>query len=175
MKSKLTKKDYEEIYEMLDKVSPVDFDCGKICGAVCCQDIYGEDVGIYLLPGEEKVHDRTDPWMKWSEDRAENYDFPKSWKGIVYFLSCTDPMHCKRAKRPIQCRTFPLLPDINENGELSLIYDDTPLPYVCPLIDSETELNDDFIETTLKAWEKLLKDPLIYDYIKAESDKRREK
>ena len=175
MKSKITKKEYEEIYEMLDKVSPVDFDCGKICGAACCQDIYGEDMGMYLLPGEDKVHDRHDPWMIWFKEDARNYDFPDSWTGTLYYLRCADPSKCKRNKRPIQCRTFPLLPDLDENGVLTLIYDDTQLPYSCPLIESKAELNGDFISTTMKAWERLIKDPLIYDYVKAESEKRREK
>ena len=176
METKLTKEDYLEIYRMLEEVSPVPYDCGMICRAACCDpDRKGEDLGIYLLPGEEKVHDRHDSWMIWSKEKAENFDFPDSWKGTIYFLKCADPMKCRRDRRPIQCRTFPLLPDIDENGVLSLVFDDTPLPYSCPLIESKAELNADFIEVTKKAWEMLIKDPLIYDYVKAESEKRRER
>ena len=30
------KKSIEKIYQRLDNVTPVDFDCGKLCGEVCC-------------------------------------------------------------------------------------------------------------------------------------------
>ena len=96
MKSKIKKEEFEEIYRMLDKVSPVDFDCGKICGAICCRDVDGEDMGMYLLPGEEKIHDRKDKWLEWSKERAEDYDFPDSWKGTIYFVKCADPSKCRR-------------------------------------------------------------------------------
>ena len=30
------KESIKRIYERLDEVTPVDFDCGKLCGEVCC-------------------------------------------------------------------------------------------------------------------------------------------
>ena len=36
MKSTITKTTYQAIYRLLDRVSPVDFDCGILCGAACC-------------------------------------------------------------------------------------------------------------------------------------------
>ena len=50
-------KEYQKIYEMLDKVSPVPYDCGAGCGAVCCRDdSFDKDSEpyIYLLPGEKE-------------------------------------------------------------------------------------------------------------------------
>ena len=40
MKSTIKKSTYKAIYRLLDTVSPVDYDCGLLCGAVCCT--YGE-------------------------------------------------------------------------------------------------------------------------------------
>ena len=42
---------------MLDSVCPIDGDCGRLCGAACCTagDTDGEELGIYLYPGEEKL------------------------------------------------------------------------------------------------------------------------
>ena len=175
MKSKLTKEQYEKIYKMLDKVSPIDTDCGLLCGAACCtigKTAGAEEMGIYLLPGEEKLHDRKDDWLSWSVEKAEDYEFPDSWKGALYFVRCVDPPHCPREKRPIQCRSFPLLPHLDENDVLSMVYNDYDIPYRCPLIDDEIPLNDDFVETTLKAWAMLIEDPLIYDLVKMDSEAR---
>ena len=50
---------------MLDSVCPIDGDCGRLCGAACCTagDTDGEELGIYLYPGEEKLHSRKDDWL----------------------------------------------------------------------------------------------------------------
>jgi hypothetical protein len=75
MKSTIRKSTYKAIYRLLDRVSPIDTDCGLLCGAACCtpeKDPDAEDVGIYLLPGEEKIHSKDDDWLEWTEDRAEN-------------------------------------------------------------------------------------------------------
>ena len=174
MKSTIRKRTYQAIYRLLDRVSPIDTDCGQLCGAACCMgDPEGEEtVGIYLLPGEEKLHSRHDEWLDWSEDYAEDYEFPDSWTGKVCFINCKTPPHCPREKRPIQCRTFPLTPHIDEDGELSLIYNDLDLPYACPLIYEAVPLNDDFVRATLTVWKHLIRDPLIYDLVKMDSEER---
>ena len=45
------KKSIERIYKRLDKVTPVDFDCGKLCGEVCCvydaEDYRNEELALY--------------------------------------------------------------------------------------------------------------------------------
>ena len=172
MHSSLTRKTFEKIYRMLDAVSPLDCDCGQLCGAACCTAGSGGDMGIYLLPGEEKVHDRHDSWMEWGKLRAEDYDFPSTWSGAVYFVRCKTPPHCPREKRPIQCRTFPLVPHIGRDGELTMVYNDLDLPYTCPLIEEEIPLNDDFVRVTQEAWERMIRDPLICDLVKMDSEQR---
>ncbi|MBO6040615.1 MAG: hypothetical protein J6P58_05345 [Oscillospiraceae bacterium] len=141
MRSKLRKSDFEEIYRLLDSVSPLDFDCGTLCGAACCTRGDDPEMGIYLLPGEEKMFERREEWFEWSTERAEDYDFPESWKGAVHFIRCKNPPVCPRERRPIQCRSYPLLPHISEDGELSLVYNDFETPYSCPLIEDEILLN----------------------------------
>ena len=170
LKSTIRKETYEEIYRRWDEVSPVPFDCGTICGAACCAVDGGETLGIYLLPGEEKVHDKKDPWLTWSMDEAQDYDFPEAWRGKVPFVTCKGPVHCKREKRPIQCRTYPLKPYLNEKDELMMVYDDDELPYACPLIENGTKLQEDFIRVSYENWKILISDPLIYDIVKMDSN-----
>ena len=128
--------DYRKIYELLDPLSPVPFDCGKICGAACCKSDL-DDEGLFLLPGEEKLHEDS----KWA--------LIEKHKGYT-FVKCKGPKFCERTIRPIQCRTFPMLPVFDPNGRLTLIYNDMDLSYGCPIIDSGTEINREFIENCQK-------------------------
>ena len=45
----------EEIYERLDRVTPVDFDCGKLCGEICCvfdsEEYPNDELALFLMPG----------------------------------------------------------------------------------------------------------------------------
>lgn len=170
LKSTILKSTYEEIYRRWDEHTPVPFDCGKICGAACCVTDGGQTMGIYLLPGEEKVHDKKDSWLTWSMDKAQDYDFPEAWRGKVPFVACQGPAHCKREKRPIQCRTFPLRPYLTREDELIMIYDEEALPYACPLIENEVALDEGFIRVCYENWRILISDPLIRDIVKMDSE-----
>ena len=94
MKSTIKRSTWKAIYRLLDRVSPIDGDCGKLCGCACCtpegdetQEGLGDFVlGMYLLPGEEKLFSMKEDWLKWSVENAEDYEFPDSWHGKVYFI-----------------------------------------------------------------------------------------
>lgn len=176
MKCTITKRTWQAIYRLLNKVSPIDSDCGKLCGAICCTcgDPYDDELGIYLYPGEEKLHSRKEDWLEWSVENAEDFDFPKSWLGSIYFVKCKTPPICPREKRPLQCRTYPLTPYLDENGVLELLYNDEELPYTCPLIEDEIPLNDDFVKATHTVWSHLIHDPYIRDLVEMDSRLRDE-
>ena len=168
LRSVIRKSTWKAIYRLLDRVSPVPFDCGTVCGAACC--MAEGDVGIYLLPGEDKLHDKKADWLLWSTQDTDDYDFPPSWHGKVYFVRCKTPPHCPRSLRPLQCRTFPLLPVFDEHGDLQLVYDNTRLPYSCPLIESGAALSPDFVQATTTVWKHLIRDPLIRDLVKMNTE-----
>lgn len=180
MKSKISKKTYMAIYRLLDKVSPIQSDCGALCDAACCNcggdsghaDGLDFDLGIYLLPGEEKVFTMKEDWLKWSIEYAEDYDFPDSWFGKIHFVRCKTPPFCVREMRPLQCRFFPLAPHISTDGDLHLIISPLDLPYSCPLIKDSIKLEDKFIKANYTVWKRLIKDPLIYDLVKMDSSER---
>ena len=163
---------FRAIYRLLDRVSPVPFDCGMICGAACCNAALEDGMGIYLLPGEDKIHSKHDDWLEWESLNTEEYEFPESWQGEVRFVRCKTPPHCPREKRPIQCRSFPLSPHFTEAGKLVLIYNDDDLPYVCPMIEDEVELDPSFIQATYTVWKHLIRDPLIRDLVEFDSSAR---
>jgi len=57
----VSKSTYQKIYALLDRVSPVPYDCGKLCTAACCgcaglpEGKDEEELGMFLLPGEEQM------------------------------------------------------------------------------------------------------------------------
>lgn len=182
MKSTVKRSTYKAIYRLLDRVSPVDYDCGALCGAACCtcegdspdEDGLDYELGIYLLPGEEKVFTMDEDWLKWSREEALDYDFPDSWFGDVYFVRCKTPPVCPRKQRPLQCRFFPLEPHFDENGTLRLILCTSDLPYKCPLIEKRMALKPEFVQATYTVWKHLIRDRLIFDLVEMDSCDRRE-
>ena len=171
MKSKTKKSTYKAIYRLLNRVSPLPYDCGKLCDACCCKDT-GENMGIYLYPGEDKLFTRKESWLKWESENAEDFDFPLSWKGKIYFVKCKGVTDCVREYRPLQCRFFPLSPHITKNNQLILIKFNQKLPYSCPLIEEKRPLDKDFIKATYTVIRRLIEDPLIYDLVLMDSRDR---
>lgn len=177
MKSTIRKNTYRAIYRLLNRVSPLPTDCGQLCSAACCncggdgssEDSLDFEMGIYLLPGEEKLFTRKENWLKWNVEQAEDFEYPPSWSGKVYFARCKNPPHCPREMRPLQCRFYPLSPYLTEKGELTLILSPTELPYQCPLITGKIPLQKSFIKATHTVWNHLIRDPLIYDLVAMDS------
>lgn len=182
----LSKGSYQAIYRFLDNFSPIQGDCGDLCGAICCLCSTESDestpssesdenadfsMGLYLLPGEDQMFTGDEDWISWGSLDAEEYEFPESWHGRVPFFQCKNAPFCPREKRPIQCRTFPLAPHIDEDGLLYMIYNRDPLPYDCPLISKKEEytLNEDFIKATWRVWSHLVRDPKIMDLVEMDS------
>ena len=188
MKSSIKKDTFKAIYRLLVKVSPINGDCGLLCGSICCtcedhnsdfpdDESNGDDapsLGIYLLPGEEKLFSGDEAWLSWIWEYAEDYEFPESWHGKVYFLQCKNAPFCHRRLRPLQCRIFPLTPHLDDEGNLYMIYQSGQLPYSCPLISERIKLNDDFLKANFTVWKHLIKDPLIYDLVEMDSQYRLE-
>lgn len=168
MKSNIKKTTYRAIYRLLNKVSTVPYDCGELCNESCCK-ISGSHMGIYLYPGEEKVFSRKESWLSWEIENAEDYEFPESWKGKIYFVRCKGVDECQRAIRPLQCRFFPLAPHITNDKQLVLIRYNESLPYSCPLITKKMDLNPDFTKATYTVFKRLVKDVRIYDLILMDS------
>ncbi len=161
-----------KIYNLLDKISPVNFDCGKLCGEVCCvYDIENKDsdeLVLYLLPGEELMYGEDNSFELYHLDSKE-IKYPHSWKDNIYLVKCINPPKCNRSIRPIQCRTFPLIPHLSKNGEFHLIFDESEFPYECPLIHDNIDLNSEFIEITYFVWTVLICNPLVYDLVDMDS------
>ncbi|MBQ1303105.1 MAG: hypothetical protein IIY29_07170, partial [Firmicutes bacterium] len=120
------------------------------------------------------VFTRREDWLVWDYDLAEDYDFPESWFGKVYYVRCKTAPVCPREMRPLQCRFFPLAPHLTEDGVLHLIRYPGDLPYVCPLLEKDVRLEPRFVKAVHTVWTHLIRDPLIYDLVEFDSSDRDE-
>ena len=179
MKSTIRKRSFAAAYRLLDRVSPIAGDCGLLCGSACCcageadANAQGFNLGIYLLPGEDKLFEKRDGLFEWSASKAEDGDFPDSWRGDVYFIRCKTPPLCQRNMRPLQCRSFPLAPHLLADGSLRLLrFPMDRLPYSCPLVSEGYPLSAAFVRATHTVWKHLIRDPLIRDLVAYDSRDR---
>lgn len=152
---------YLQLYRMFDDVTPIAADCGKLCKKACCK---GDDMGMYLFPGEKKVYDLLAP--DWAE--VEMSDFSYEYEG----RQCRVPIvfckgRCDRYQRPLACRIFPLTPYLDENGHLEVIIDPRAKS-VCPMAKALRLSDFDalFIKNIKRAFSLLIKNPRIKAFMK---------
>ena len=191
-------------YKMLDSVNANADDRPAAEGP---EDEEEQVLGIYLYPGEESLflqacspasanadpcgptgdaatpvfrkRDGTPQFLFETED-AEEYEYPDSWTGRIWFAHCLCAPHCERAVRPLQCRFYPVAPHIDRRGELTLIWfpgasaGADEVPYQCPLIEQRMPLMERFLKATYTVCRHLLRDPQIYDLFLFDAAWRRE-
>ena len=131
-----------EARKLLEDVTPLKTDCGRVCGGACCSSLEGETTGMLLFPGEEDFY----------ED-AEGFSFQPVPGGLLVICSG----RCDRTQRPLACRLFPLLPLMREDGIHVAM--DARARAVCPLSrHGKDALNPAFVEAVRQAGELLAKD-----------------
>lgn len=126
----------EKAYEYLERVTPLKYDCGKMCGKACCN---GEGE-IWLLPDEEELFKDRDGF----EIKALNGE---------YNLKCNAPCDENRAIRPFCCRIFPYFPIVSREKEklhVRLIIDPRGISF-CPLSRGEKRCEKSFERAVRKA------------------------
>lgn len=99
---------YCELYQQLEHVTPLRFDCGRLCGGACCRSD-PEQPGMYLFPGEEAMFSGKAGFT------VTGAVLPGY--GPVPLLACEGA--CTRSERPLSCRVFPLAPAL-ASDKLSL-------------------------------------------------------
>ncbi|NLG53669.1 MAG: hypothetical protein GX541_06805 [Clostridiales bacterium] len=111
-------KRYNKAYAILGNITPLDIDCGLICGSLCCK---GDNMrGMILFYGEDRL-------LKPSDYSIST----KSMKGIdIRFAVCRG--RCNRNTRPLSCRIYPLAP--RYDGENLTVAPDPRAKYICPLL-----------------------------------------
>ena len=164
----LNKEVFHKVYTILDRVTPLPHDCGKECGAACCRwEAFDNETDpcIYLLPGENEYLESVGAGIGIRREPAEEHDLPVTYGEFVYSAYCDGPDSCDRRNRPIQCRSFPLMPYLMDDGELTLGFFGGELPYICPLIERKGGLSGDFVSAVYEAWKILIEDEAVREMI----------
>lgn len=174
MTAKKTKrKDYQAIfenaYQLMDQAL-ITGDCGQLCGYHCCRryDTDGRRLGMYLLPLEyEYMQEKV--VSDYEVHTYQDYDIPPKIKKS-YYIYCHLAAGCLRDHRPIQCRTYPFEPHL-ENDVLTLVIEKDQI-HDCVLIDRLPEWRKGFIDGVYQGWLELIKIPMIKYYVNYFSQER---
>lgn len=129
--------------DILEQVTPLYTDCGKLCQGLCCRPMEGENTGMLLFPGEEDFY-----------DGLPGYTVRRVPAGML--LTCSGA--CSRDERPLSCRLFPLLPVLREDGVKVAM--DLRAKLVCPLArQGKSGLAPEFVAAVRAAGQALAEDP----------------
>lgn len=138
---------YREMYEKMGGLTPLMFDCGRLCGKACCE-VTPALPGMYLFPGEEDLY-RGVPGFSLSTRDLPGY-------GPVQLLSCDGA--CDRALRPLECRVFPLVPKVA--GDAVKCRVDARGRSVCPLChQGKGGLSGAFVQAVQGVFDALWRQP----------------
>ena len=122
--------------KILEDVTPLRSDCGRICGRACCgQDENGKG-GMLLFPGEEALY-------RDSGDFTVRKDESVLPDGAL--VTCLG--RCDRRERPLSCRFFPLRPTAGGKAVM-----DRRASWLCPLYEAGKEgLSPEFVSAAGEA------------------------
>lgn len=149
----------ERARALVENLTPLHADCGRICGGACCQG--SADEGMLLFPGEESLYA--------GNDRYTLRLLGKELGGSPLTLFVCDGT-CRRSERPLACRLFPLLARFDAQGQLTMCMDPRARA-VCPLCASGvTGLSRDFVHAAQQACDVLMEDPVCAAFLRALSD-----
>lgn len=125
---------------LLEDVTPLKTDCGRVCGGACCQSDEDGQGGMLLFPGEEKMYDPL----------PEGFSLTRDDSVLPGMLLLLCDGQCDREKRPLSCRIFPMLPS-PQGGKM-----DRRAWAVCPLMEyGKRGLNPEFTEKVREVGEIL--------------------
>lgn len=168
------KKIFIEAYEAMS-ATIINGNCGELCNGHCCRSAMenGERLGIYFLPFEYEVMQAGESLIDAATveiHRSVDYEMPEGIEQLVYGF-CRDITQCNRKLRPIQCRTYPFEPHL-EDGKLQLVIEKEQV-HQCPLLTQRERWNPEFEKGILAGWEILLQIPEIRMVVESESEERR--
>lgn len=139
--------------DMLKNLTPIAGNCGRLCGASCCQG--DEKTGMQILPGEEEI------------SGLDEFGVVKN--GIFV---CNGS--CPRERRPYACMIFPLFPLVvkTEIGETIKPIFDLRAENLCPLV--QKKIQPGFYTAVRRSAKLLFRDENYREYFLRLSEEQRE-
>lgn len=154
MKTTANYKDFWNlVYDTVNGFTPLEYDCGALCGKACCKG--GDDIGMVLFPHEEEALDL-------SQYKVSEHDGLKT-------IVCGGK--CDRENRPFACRIFPFFPVVNQDGRVEVL-PDPGANSLCPMLKNIDVIRFDkyFLRTVRRAGRLLTVDGDCREYLKERSE-----
>ena len=148
---------WRECHSLLDSVTPLASDCGRLCDARCCAG--GPEDGMLLFPGEESMYASPAHSLNAGMEKI----LPDTWHvkdSNILLPGRSEPImllvcdgKCDRSCRPVSCRIFPLLPWFDRKGRIR-IRPDLRAAASCPLLfdDHAPVIRQEFAEAVCDAF-----------------------
>lgn len=137
---------------LLDGLTPIDSDCGELCGAVCCKG--NADEGMLLFPHEQA---------------ADEFTVRACKSGNL--LVCEG--RCNRDNRPLACIMFPLVPILV--GDRVKVAVNAYAFRICPLAKAggHIKYNIDFVRAVRRVGRLLSTDEECREFLRKMSDEQK--
>lgn len=154
---------YNTVYGILNDLTPLHIDCGKLCNHICCKG--DGETGMLLFPNEE---DRFigEAWAKLLDTEYILSDGTQ-----LKLLICDGA--CPRDKRPLSCRIFPLFGCLDMDDALYVDIDPRAVN-LCPLakigLQLEVGISRAFEDAVWDVFELLVQDKQCCELIDIMSD-----
>lgn len=117
-------------YEYLSDVTPLSYDCGKLCGQLCCKG--NDNDGMLLFPGEEKIFENLEGFSVYYDNRYESL-----------CVRCNGK--CDRKLRPLSCRIFPYFIYLKNEDSKPVCAADLRAGDFCVLLKDSLPLDKKFL------------------------------
>lgn len=150
-----------DAYAILGDLTPLKTNCGKLCGAACCQSDESGENGMLLFPHEEWLYRK--PIEGFAFRLADDHSLYRGGKRLICEGSCP------REHRPLACRLFPLRVRLacDATGENTKVVPELdPRAWCCcPLLEQGglRAMSGDFIDAVRRAGERLIQNDDILE------------
>lgn len=142
----------KKAYKIMNNVTPLKTDCGKLCDCECCKG--DENTGMLVFPGEEDFL-----------EQDKTFSFKKTTDGKTVVVCASK---CDRKVRPLSCRIFPLFPMIIDSK--IYLFDDPRAKGICPLLYDEIEIDARFEKSVLRVGKLLCKNDETKEFLQKITD-----
>ncbi len=148
------KKRLTEARRLLEDVTPLKRDCGRLCGGACCQSDESGQNGMLLYPFEESFYRK--PIEGFDFRLVDDDTLTKGGKRLICEGSCP------REHRPLKCRLFPLRLRVVTDDDGATAHCEAELEpaawAVCPLCEQGVQaLSQAFVAAAKQAGDELIR------------------
>lgn len=151
----------KEARGMLENVTPMKMNCGKLCDGACCKEDESGDNGMLLFPYEAELYKK--PIEGFAYHLVDDDTLFKGGKRFVCEGSCP------REHRPLACRLFPLRIAIasDDNGiDATAEAEIDPRAWICcPILEQGglRAMSMDFKDAVKRAGEVLMENDYMLE------------